>query len=184
LAEVFPLIGSFLCVDLGVHLDLRRRRLQLPHPGELPDCRQVAPGYALEDPRLPHREAGFHAACLQYSVVIDQLSGIRLEDFCQVADYGGGMPRSLQILRARTSAISEWRGTGTVALLPGLCQIEWLPPSRFREHPWRRMRFSRSRCFTHPRESGSGSLRSCCCPKVPPYTCGPEAANPLIAILE
>src|SRR5215208_763764 len=25
------------------------------------------------------------------------------------------MPRSLQILRARTSAISEWRGTGTVA---------------------------------------------------------------------
>jgi hypothetical protein len=116
LAEVFPLIGSFLCVDLGVHLDLRRRRLQLPHPGELPDCRQVAPGYALEDPRLPHREAGFHAACLQYSVVIDQLSGIRLEDFCQVADYGGGMPRSLQILRARTSAISVWQGTGTVAL--------------------------------------------------------------------
>jgi hypothetical protein len=62
LAEVFPLIGSFLCVDLRVHLDLRRRRLQLPHLGNLSDCRKVAPGCALEDPRLLHKEAGFHTA--------------------------------------------------------------------------------------------------------------------------
>jgi hypothetical protein len=56
------LIGSFLYVDLGVHLDLRRRRLQLPHPGKLSDGRKVASSCALEDHRLLHKEAGFHAA--------------------------------------------------------------------------------------------------------------------------
>src|SRR5215210_5156524 len=47
-------------------------------------------------------------------------------------------------IRAMTSAISGWRGTGTVLPFSGLCQIEWLPPSRFREQPWRRRCFSRA----------------------------------------
>ena len=42
LAEVFPLIGSFLCVDLRVHLDLWRRRLQLPHLGKLSHAGEIA----------------------------------------------------------------------------------------------------------------------------------------------
>ena len=37
-------------IDLRVHLDWWRPRLQLPHPGELPDGREVAPGGALQDP--------------------------------------------------------------------------------------------------------------------------------------
>src|SRR5215217_9010328 len=39
-------------IDLRVHLDWWRPRLQLPHPGELPDGREVASGGALQDPRL------------------------------------------------------------------------------------------------------------------------------------
>ena len=43
---------------------------------------------------------------------------------------GSGMPRSLQIFRARLSLISVCRGTELCALSAGLCHHEWLPPSR------------------------------------------------------
>src|SRR5215212_5155505 len=39
-------------IDLRFHLDRWRPRLQLPHPGELPDGGEVAPGDALQNPRL------------------------------------------------------------------------------------------------------------------------------------
>src|SRR5215208_7091394 len=39
-------------VHLRTHLDRRRRRLQLPHPGKLPHRREVASGGALQNPRL------------------------------------------------------------------------------------------------------------------------------------
>jgi hypothetical protein len=39
-------------IDLRVHLERWRPSLQLAHPGQLPDGREVAPGGALQDPRL------------------------------------------------------------------------------------------------------------------------------------
>jgi hypothetical protein len=44
--------------------------LQLPHPGELPDGREVALGGALEDPRLLDEVAGPKARTLQLTPVL------------------------------------------------------------------------------------------------------------------
>ena len=60
---------------------------------------------------------------------------------------GGGMPRSLQILRARPKAISRWRGTA-VERSASKPQKLWLPPSRSSAAPWARRWRSKSRRFT------------------------------------
>ena len=65
------------------------------------------------------------------------------------APLTGGTPRSLQILRARWSWISRWRGTAERRLRPGLCHHECRPPSRNITQP----------CFLRCRRSSSRFIR-------------------------
>lgn len=48
--------------------------------------------------------------------------------------YGGFTPRSLQILRASLSEISECLGTVEIRLVLGFMKIVWLPPSLKKLH--------------------------------------------------
>lgn len=57
------------------------------------------------------------------------------------------MPRSLQILRQRTSLISLWRGTADLAPVAGLPHHECLAPSRISWQPLSRRCARRARRF-------------------------------------
>jgi hypothetical protein len=70
--------------------------------------------------------------------------GLRLCDYFAVFH---GTPRSLQILRARASRISVWRGTDDLRFRDALAHHEWLPPSRICSQPCSRRCLSRSTRF-------------------------------------
>ena len=60
----------------------------------------------------------------------------------------GGTSRSLQILRARNSLISRWRGTVATLRVARFKNTEWLPPSRRSSQPCASRWRTRSTRFT------------------------------------
>lgn len=71
----------------------------------------------------------FYFSVIRLEIIVNRMVGVlpdgemdRQERFY----FNGGMPRSLQIFRARMSLTSEWRGTADLVFFSGL-QRQWLP---------------------------------------------------------
>ena len=72
---------------------------------------------------------------------------IQLGQYTDWIYQGGDMPRSLHILRASISDISECLGTVDTLLVSGFINIVWFPPSRKNLHPFFLRWDSRTRLF-------------------------------------